>query len=89
MHESENNIDKRYLGILIIHVRILNLGYKLDLINENVIPLLRIDHMITNILIQFQRITISGIFQYVQSQSDDLVFLHPFSQKPFPIQLKQ
>ena len=51
--------------------------------------LLRVYHMIPDILIQFQWITIPGIFQYVQCKGNDLIFLHAFSQETFPIQLKQ
>ena len=89
MHKSKDYIDKCYPGILIIHVRIPDLRYKLNLIDENVISLVRINHMITHVFIQFQWITIPGIFQYIQCQGNDLVFLHTFSQKPFPIQPKQ
>ena len=89
MHKSKDYINKCYLGILIIHVRIPDLRYKLNLIDENVISLFRINHMITHVFIQFQWITILGIFQYIQCQGNDLVFLHTFSQKPFPIQPKQ
>ena len=85
LHKTEDNIDKGYLGIGVIYIRVLYFSNKLNLIDKNIIFFPISNHPVPYIFIKFDWITILCIFPNIQCQSYDMILMNSFTYKPITV----
>ena len=85
-HEAQKHIRKSDLRIRTVKVRIPNVSNLLDFIQENIVLLCSILHLLPDKPVQFQRIAVSGTGCLIQSKFYDMVVPDTYGIQIFMVQ---
>ena len=76
LHKPQHHIDEGQFGLWGIHIRVGHGQNKLYLIKKNVVTSLSVLYPLLHIAVELERIPVSGVVDFIQGKSNNLVFLY-------------